>query len=415
MKVFSTLAAVIAGAHAAFTQDEMPEGALKLDIKRELHTIDKRQAPDLGHPLLTRANQEFTDNIQNNKFYYSTSVKIGTPPQSVTLLVDTGSADTWVFTRQTRFQGTGTRPNSFFDPSQSSSFKSNGTSYTIQYGIGTSTGKWGTDNFGIGNVNVKSLSIGIADTGDVSQGILGIGRAEAEITNKRGVIYENLPMKLVSQGIINTAAYSMYLNHLSSKSGSILFGAVDHSKYTGKLQALKINHPKHLGVTLTQMRGDGRDKNGLMSKPQVAILDSGTSLSYVPFDVVDRMGDAFNTNPSFALGQKYYCDCNVTSSMILEFGSISIKVPNYFFLWPIETVVNPVVANFAFPQNSCYIGIEPAQQGMNFVLLGDNFLRAFYAVYDLTNGHIAIAQAKYTNEQPKIEVIKNRIPGATYG
>lgn len=405
---------ILSPSSALECDDVLPEGALRIDIKRETHSaIEKRgEPPDLGHPLLTRGNKEFTDNIDNQKFYYSTTVRIGAPAQPVTLLIDTGSSDTWVFTKNTRFNGQGTRPNSFFEPSQSSTYKSNGTSYSIQYGIGKSTGKWGTDNFQIGSATIKGLSMGIADQSDVSQGIIGLGRPEAEVTYKRGTMYENLPLKLVSEGITNTASYSMYLNHLSSRQGNILFGAVDHSKYTGQLHALKVNHPKHLGVQLNHMKGDG--KHPLIDKPQPAILDSGTSLSYFPESVMGKLHVALNANPSFAIGQKYYCDCNVTSALHLDFGPTSISVPNYFFLWPIEGIVNPVVANFAFPQNSCYIGIEQAHAEMDFILLGDNFLRAFYTVYDLTNGHIAIAQAKYGNQRPDIEVIKNKIPKAVY-
>jgi len=36
-------------------------------------------------------------NINNLQFQYMAEVAVGTPPQMLTLLIDTGSADTWMF------------------------------------------------------------------------------------------------------------------------------------------------------------------------------------------------------------------------------------------------------------------------------------------------------------------------------
>ncbi|CAN6674940.1 aspartic proteinase yapsin-3 [Trichomonascus vanleenenianus] len=411
---FALPLALSAGAIALANAEAMPEGALKLDIERVAHPVlHRRTVPDLGDELLTRSAQEFADRIDNQKYFYSTTVSIGTPPQSLNLLLDTGSSDTWVYSPSSKFQGQGKpKPNSFFDPSKSNSFKSNGTSYKIQYGIGTTTGQWGTDSFKIGGATLKSFSIGVADSGDVSQGIIGIGRPEAEITYKQGVVYNNLPMALAAQGVTNTAAYSLYLNDLNSKSGTILFGAVDHSRYTGQLYSFPISHPKHLGIKIQNMHSDGRAQEAMLQKPVTAILDSGTSLSYLPQDAVGNIHEYLNANPSFTIGEKYYCDCNVTANLVLNFGPTEIKVPNFYFLWPIETIVNPVVANFAFPANSCYIGIENSQPGMDFALFGDNFMRAMYVVYDLKHNRIAIAQSNLRGDTSKIEVIKDKIPGA---
>lgn len=388
-------------------------GIVKINVKQvKQPLIHKRVVKDTGNTLLTRANQEFADKIENQKFFYSANVAIGTPPQALNLLLDTGSSDTWVFTPQTKRIGSA-KPSSVFDPSQSKTYRSNGTSYSISYGIGRTTGNWGTDRFTIGGATLRSQSFGIATRADTSNGIIGIGRAEAESTYKNGYIYENLPMRMASEGLINSAAYSLYLNDLNSREGTILFGGVDLSKFVGNLHILPVSHPRHLGITLQTMRSDGRVKGDLLAKPQTAVLDSGTSLSYFPSDAVDAMHEAFNANPSFTIGEKYYCDCNVTNNLILNFGSAEIAVRNYQFLWPIEQIVNPLISTFAFPPNSCYIGIEKTQSGMDFILLGDNFLRSFYIVYDLRNNRIAIAQANPMGRAENLQPItKTYIPGA---
>lgn len=62
-------------------------GVVQLDIAR-------RGTPD----LLSRRSDTFTSNLMNNVSAgaYVTTVEVGTPPQAVTLQLDTGSSDTWV-------------------------------------------------------------------------------------------------------------------------------------------------------------------------------------------------------------------------------------------------------------------------------------------------------------------------------
>lgn len=402
---FTVLAATIFLAIPAFAT-ETPAGALMFKVKRTTQPVAEE------HRLKARADHDQTveDKIKNEKYYYSSTVQIGNPPQEVDVLIDTGSSDTWVMSPQSKFNGQGQKPNSFFDPSKSETWGYNSTSFDIKYGIGHTTGKWGTDTLRIGDAEIKDLSIGIADTTDVRQGIIGIGRPQAEITNREKKQYSNLPQKLYESGQINSPAYSLFLNDQNSESGSILFGAVDHSKYTGKLVSMAISHPAHYGIMLNTMHVDGRASQDVMDKPMTAILDSGTTLSYFPEPVTRMLHEVLNANPSFAINQKYYTDCNITNNFILEFGPTTIKVPNYQVLTPIEGYVSPAVASIAFPRNTCFVGIDDVPGGANYILLGDNIIRSAYIVYDPQNQQIALAQANFDKRaEPQIELIENNV------
>lgn len=385
----------------------VPAGALQMHVKRTLQPVSEE-----NRSLKNRDDhdQSVEDKIKNQKYYYSTTVQIGNPAQEVEVLIDTGSSDTWVVSPQTKYEGQGQGPTSFFDPAKSHTWSENGTSFDIKYGIGHTTGKWGTDTLRIGDAEINNLSIGVAGTTDVKQGIIGIGRPQAEITNREKKEYSNLPQKLYESGATNSPAYSLYLNEANSDSGTILFGAVDHSKYSGKLVQMAVSHPAHYGVLLNEIRSDGRAAQNVMSKPRTAILDSGTTLSYLDQDSLRMLHEVLNANPSFAINQKYYTDCNITSHLILDFGNVEIQVPAYQFLTPIEGYVNAAVAAVAFPRNSCFVGIDSVPDNANYVLLGDNMIRSAYIVYDPENKMVALAQAKFDKRAtPEIELIERDV------
>jgi hypothetical protein len=71
-------------------------------------------------------------------------------------------------------------------------------------------------------------------------GVLGIGYTTDEAVVNHQSSYANLPKAMVADGLINSNAYSLWLNDLDANTGSILFGGVDSDKYTGDLETLPI-------------------------------------------------------------------------------------------------------------------------------------------------------------------------------
>lgn len=385
--------------HVPIKKIQMPDET----FKNEYTKVDDDMSKD---PYILKAVADFDEKLNNQRYYYLADVKIGTPPQHLSLLVDTGSSDTWVFTPQTEGNSRSSGAASVFNSQDSKTFRFNSTNYQIQYGKGNSQGAWGHDVFQIGGATVENLSIGLASkVSQINTGLVGIGRPQAESTfTSGGQMYLNLPLKMRAEGIINSAAYSMALNDVNSGSGSLLFGAVDHDRFTGTLTSLPITHPSHLGVTVQGMYAEGVANYNLMKAPTTAILDSGTSLSYVDGATLDAYRTAVNSNPSFLIGGKYYTDCNVSDSMTIDFGATRIKIPAYNYLWPIDMFVNKISAAVAFPRNSCYIGIDKSSE--DFFLFGDNFLRGMYIVYDITDNRIGLAPLKPSSGEPDIAVIE---------
>lgn len=186
--------------------------------------------------------EALSESLVNNVTFYQANVSIGTPPQHFSLLIDTGSSDVILIainadqcTNQVIEFEYGGCYGGLFDPTKSSTVEIVPNGYfDIQYGDGTeSSGNYITDDFTIGGTVVKNLQMGLTNTTTSGVGVIGIGYNinEASMTSFTSVPYPNLVDQMVSQGLINTKSYSLYLDDLEEATGSIIFGGVDTDKF----------------------------------------------------------------------------------------------------------------------------------------------------------------------------------------
>lgn len=188
---------------------------------------------------------------------------------------------------------------------------------------------------------------------------------------------------------------------LESTAGSILFGAVDKTKYRGPLKAAPIvEGPSRTDVVRTAIQMTSftlNDKSGdspMISNDTVAwtVLDTGATFSQFP---------PFLTKPFFAAagvvanemtGPYGFVACNLsTADANFTFGFGGTDGPQISV--PMSQLVLPWQYNLTFADGSeaCVIGVSPATTPM--VTLGDTFLRSAYSVFDLENKRIALAQS----------------------
>ncbi|KAG5421423.1 SAP9 [Candida metapsilosis] len=295
-----------------------------------------------------------------------------------------------------------------FNTENSDTFKRNDTdAFQIQYADGTSaTGIWGYDTVRMGNISVPNLSFAIANQTSSDIGVLGIGLPGLETTVSYGYMYENLPMKMKSDGIIKRVLFSLYLNTADADSGSVLFGAIDHAKYEDSLETVpmlktyrQIDFPVRFEVevnNITLNNNKGTTANVLTSSTGV-VLDSGSTLSYLHSDQIQAVGEALQGRYSSNAGA-YLVECrflNTNSTLDIQFGGKTIKVP-----------VSDLVLRAG--QDTCYLGLFEQSSSSSYILFGDNILRSAYIVYDLEEYEVHIGQVYYTDDED-IEVVDGSV------
>ncbi|ODV65858.1 acid protease [Hyphopichia burtonii NRRL Y-1933] len=408
-------------------------------------------------------NKTQTVGLSNEKSFYVSSLKIGSNKDEVKVLVDTGSSDLWVMSAKNphcNSNGGNIDCDKYgtYNETASSTFQSNSSDFSINYMDNTyASGVWGQDDITLNDdFTLNGANFAVADNSDSDTSVFGISYKTAESSKGE---YDNLPIQMKQQGYINKIAYSLYLTGSESEKGTILFGGIDHAKYEGELSSIDISKSNDellylqipltsvsVNITSNETANTGSDSNsqspssssssgspisGLLngvsslassvtnpskssessSKAESsssleaidvgkdAILDSGTTLSFLSQKVVDKIID--NLQP----GAKYdnsYGGYIVSCTLRQPGNSI-----NFLFNNEKEIAVSTSDAIIDAGTDSktgkkvCMLGIVPNDQ----IILGDNFLRSAYTVFNLDDAKIQIAQIKHSDSED-IEAIQ---------
>src|SRR2546423_1866773 len=338
--------------------------------------------------------------------------------------IDTGSSDLWCNSASSSLCRQRPDPctaSGTYDSSSSSTYKFVNSDFNISYVDGSgASGDYVTDTLSIGGQTLSNFQFGVGKESSSGEGVLGIGYTSNEIqVNRNGQqAYLNLPAAMVEAGLIQSNAYSLWLNDLDAGTGQILFGGVNTAKYTGSLQTVPIiqEYGSYYEFIMA-LTGIGINSNGASgtssasSLPAPVLLDSGSSLIYLPNDITtvifDQVNAVYDSNAGVA-----YVDCSLAdndTSIAFSFSGATISVPFNELVLDAGTssTGQPLTLQSGAP--ACIFGVAPADSSTP--VLGDTFLRSAYVVYDLSKNEISLAQTDFSTSSGNIGEISNGTSG----
>ena len=321
-----------------------------------------------------------------------------------------------------------------YDANSSSTYKFVNSDFNVSYEDGSgAAGDYATDTLSIGGQTLTGLQFGIGYESTSAEGVLGIGYVADEAAAQLKS-YANLPQAMTNAGLIKSNAYSLWLDDLEANTGSIIFGGVDTEKYTGQLQTLPIQ--KEFGqyaefiISLSNMSivNGGKVQRLSTDLPSAVILDSGSSLTYLPNDLTSAIYTALDVQYSQRYGAGFAsCDlANENITLDFTFTSPTISIPMSELVLSVSSVEedreNPSTgdnsdgsySSSSSDENICYFGIAPSQGSTS--VLGDTFLRSAYVVYDLGLNEISLAQTNFNSTSSHVVEIGTgtaSVPDAT--
>ncbi|KAL2865762.1 aspartic peptidase domain-containing protein [Aspergillus lucknowensis] len=339
------------------------------------HVLQDEPANAMGrHDVLV-------DNFMNAQYF--SEIELGTPPQTFKVVLDTGSSNLWV--PSSECGSIACYLHQKFDSSASSTYKKNGSEFSIKYGSGSLSGFVSQDTLKIGDLKVKEQDFaeatsepGLAFAFGRFDGILGLGFDSISVNGIVPPFY-----KMIEQGLLDDPVFAFYLGDTNKEgdSSEATFGGIDKDHYTGELINIPLRRKAYWEVDLDAIAlGDevaDLEDTGV-------ILDTGTSLIALPSNLAEMINAEIGAKKGFT-GQ-YSVDCATRDSL----PDITFTLTGHnFTIGPYDYTLEV--------QGSCisaFMGMDFPEPVGPLAILGDAFLRRWYSVYDLGNSAVGLAKAK---------------------
>ncbi|KAF9408742.1 hypothetical protein BGZ94_002207 [Podila epigama] len=324
---------------------------------------------------------------------YAGTITLGNPPQSFTVVFDTGS-DMIVITSD---QCQGLHCNDMPHYTCTSCTKTP-YSYNITYGDGT----WGAGPIVADTVSIGGLVIHDQQILDVTRSGLDLSSYGPGIAGLVGLMPSS-PVRnavpplanIFQEKLLDMNVFSVYLtSSLTHKQGgSFLFGGIDSTKFVGELNQVPISSALSVKkgmwyIDAEQAYAGNVPVAGYTKSPW--LFDTGTSFIAVPTD----FAKAFHENipgASFSGNDKYYTlPCTGNYTFALTFNNITYEVPYLDY-----------IASLNKEKTLCASLVMPLGT-YEMYILGDPFLRQVYTVYDFTPGASRIGLAKVNVSDPSV-------------
>ncbi|VEU21076.1 DEKNAAC101959 [Brettanomyces naardenensis] len=314
---------------------------------------------------------------------YFTEIQLGTPAQTFKVILDTGSANLWVPSNDC--SSLACYLHTKYDHEQSSSYKANGTDFSIQYGSGSMKGYISQDLLQLGDLTIPKQDFaeateepGLAFAFGKFDGILGLAYDTISVDHVVPPVYNAINSKLLDE-----PQFSFYLGDSSKgteEGGVATFGGVDKSKFSGKITWLPVRRKAYWEV---KFDGIGLGDEYAPLENHGAAIDTGTSLIVLPSQLAEVLNSEIGAEKSWS-GQ-YTVDCEKRESL----PDLTLTFAGYnFTLTPFDYTLE--VSGSCM---SAFTGMDLPEPIGPMAIIGDAFLRRYYSVYDLDKDAVGLAKA----------------------
>lgn len=318
---------------------------------------------------------------------YFTEIQLGTPGQAFKVILDTGSSNLWVPSKDC--SSLACFLHTKYDHDSSLTYKANGSSFAIQYGSGAMEGYVSNDLLQIGGLVIPGQDFaeatsepGMAFAFGKFDGILGLAYNTISVNKIVPPVYN-----AINQGLLDKQMFAFSLGDTSqggsseeSEGGIATFGGYDTALFKGDITWLPVRRRAYWEVSFDGI-GLGDDYAELVKTG--AAIDTGTSLITLPSALAEMINAKIGAKKGW-LGQ-YLVDCaarDLLPPLTMTFGGKNFTLSAYDYTLEVSGSCISVFTPMDFPAP---IG--------DLAIVGDAFLRRFYSIYDLKSNRVGLATA----------------------
>lgn len=314
---------------------------------------------------------------------YFTEIQLGTPGQPFKVILDTGSSNLWV--PSTKCTSLACYLHSKYDHDASSTYKQNGTEFSIRYGSGSLEGFISQDLLTFGDLVIPEQDFaeatsepGLAFAFGKFDGILGLAYDTISVDKVVPPIYN-----AIDKGLLDEPQFAFYLGDAAKSNddgGIITIGGYDESKFHGEITWLPVRRKAYWEV---KFDGLGLGDEYAELEDHGAAIDTGTSLIALPSQLAEILNSQIGAEKSW--NGQYTVDCASRESLpdlTFTFDGYNFTITPYDYTLEVSGSCISAFTPMDFPEP-----IGP------LAIIGDAFLRKYYSIYDLGNNAVGLAKA----------------------
>jgi len=328
---------------------------------------------------------------------YVADITIGTPPQTFTVIMDTGSANLWV----PGIECASTKPctgKQQFDGSQSSTYATDGKPFKISYGTGSCSGYDATDNVCLGDICINN-GFGVAThlapffAGQPMDGILGLAFQALAVNKIKPPV-----QTMIDEGLLDNPWFTVWLTTTRAENttgGLITIGDYDTTHCDAAVDWVPLTAATYYQFNLDGVKVGSNSqtkeevvimKSGGAATAAKTISDTGTSLIAGPTQqiqqIVKQLGGVLDPKQGV-----YMVDCDAAKTLPPVIFTINGKD------YPVHPQNYVDILSPDDPR--CFLGFQGFNGGLfgPSWILGDCWIREYCQVYDMGGKRLGITKA----------------------
>ncbi|KAH9938150.1 aspartic peptidase A1 [Fomitopsis serialis] len=349
-------------------------------LARPTHSEDGEELLWTQEDVLQGGHSVPLSNYLNAQYF--AEITLGSPPQSFKVILDTGSSNLWV--PSSKCTSIACFLHAKYESGSSSTYKANGTEFSIQYGSGSMEGFVSQDTLTIGDITIKHQDFaeatkepGLAFAFGKFDGILGLAYNTISVNHITPPFYS-----MIDEGLVDSPVFSFRLGSSEADGGEAIFGGVDVAAYSGDIHYVPVRRKAYWEVELEKVAlGD----DSLELENTGAAIDTGTSLIALPTDMAEMINTQIGATKSW--NGQYTVDCAKVPDL-----------PDLTFTFDGKDYALKGTDYILEVQGTCMSSFTPMDiqmpGGGSLWIVGDVFLRKYYTVYDVGKDAVGFAKAK---------------------
>jgi cathepsin D len=349
----------------------------------ERHQSKKTEIFDHSRPAIHIKNYGNTQ--------YVGEIGIGTPPQWMDVIFDTGSGNLFINSKRCKEHSCKSRKS--FDYEQSESYKKMNGQLEVGFGSGVLTGNMCQDTITIGDVVIPNQDFAevVDEEGEVFDdskfsGVLGLGFSKLA-ADQTVPVFDNI----VNSGNLDYNLFSFFYSLNPDEDSELMLGAINDKRYTGDIHWIPLTEdPSYWSVEVQDIRLGDQSLGFCSEQPCKAAIDTGTSLLSGPSmkvgELFDRVGNNCNDLESFP-----------DLVFVIDGRDYPIPPKNYIItIDEDEFEERPGVHSPRYQECTlAFISIDLSPPLGPIWVLGDLFMSSYYSIFDKDTLRIGLAKSKH--------------------